>query len=391
MSGEPSVTVIVEGFPLTSETFIARQVRELGACVVALTIDRESLKAVGIPDSQAVSLSAEGGALSILARSFMRRVRWRVLGQPAPCWSRRAAAGWRRVLADRRPDVVLAQYGTNGMWCMDACKSAGVPLVVHFHGYDASGMLRQKVYRRRLGKLFEQAAAVVVVSDVMRRVLEEAGCPPEKLNTIPCGVPVDEFPVGTAQADQPCRFLAVGRFVPKKAPLLTLRAFARCAEQCPDATLTMIGGGGALLDQARRWVARSEAAGRIELLGVRPIEVVRRRLLASGCFVQHSVTAPNGDMEGWPVSIAEAASSGLPIISTRHAGIAEQVVEGETGFLVDEGDWRGMADRMTELAGKPELRKDMGLAGRRHIEACGDFNLQIRKLSALLQRAAHAR
>ena len=62
-------------------------------------------------------------------------------------------------------------------------------------------------------------------------------------------------------------------------------------------------------------------------------------------FLQHSVTCPiTGDEEGVPVAILEAMASGLPVVSTFHAGIPEAVVDGKTGFLVSEdamGERRG--------------------------------------------------
>jgi len=83
-------------------------------------------------------------------------------------------------------------------------------------------------------------------------------------------------------------------------------------------------------------------------------------------FLQHSVTDPtNGDMEGLPVAILEAMARGLPVVSTRHAGIPEQVVEEQTGILVDEGDVDGMAKGILRLAIDPSLRQRMGQAGHR--------------------------
>ena len=60
---------------------------------------------------------------------------------------------------------------------------------------------------------------------------------------------------------------------------------------------------------------------------------------AADVLIQHSVVDPaTGDEEGLPVAILEGMGCGLPVVATRHAGIPESVVEGETGMLVDEGD-----------------------------------------------------
>ncbi len=104
-------------------------------------------------------------------------------------------------------------------------------------------------------------------------------------------------------------------------------------------------------------------------------------------FVQHSITAPNGDMEGTPVSIMEASSSGLPIISTKHGGIKELVVHNKTGFLVDEKDEEGMAAYMLKICDDLELAKSMGAEGRKYIEQNYEQSVQIGKLYELASQS----
>lgn len=84
-------------------------------------------------------------------------------------------------------------------------------------------------------------------------------------------------------------------------------------------------------------------------------------------LIQHSVTAVDGDMEGTPVIILEAAGAGLPIISTKHAGIQDVVIHGSTGFLVDEVAVKEMADFMIKILQEPDLARKMGDAGKQFI------------------------
>jgi glycosyltransferase involved in cell wall biosynthesis len=84
--------------------------------------------------------------------------------------------------------------------------------------------------------------------------------------------------------------------------------------------------------------------------------------------VQHSVTTPeNGDREGKPVAVMEAMASGLPVVATRHSGIAELIDHGVTGFLVDEHDIEAMAEAMIRLAGDDALVRDLGRAASAHV------------------------
>jgi glycosyltransferase involved in cell wall biosynthesis len=102
-------------------------------------------------------------------------------------------------------------------------------------------------------------------------------------------------------------------------------------------------------------------------------------------FLQHSVQALNGDSEGTPVSIIEAGASGLPVVSTRHAGIPDVIVEEETGFLVDERDVAGMAHYMQLLAEDPQFASRIGRAARQHIQGGYSMEQSISRLWSIIQ------
>jgi glycosyltransferase involved in cell wall biosynthesis len=240
-------------------------------------------------------------------------------------------------------------------------------LIVHFHGYDASERQTLDEWRKHYLSLFRDAAAVVAVSHAMRRRLIELGAPPEKVHRNPYGVDCTAFGGADPAAVGP-RFLAVGRFCEKKAPTLTLRAFAAVRRACPGARLRMIGFG-PLLDPCIELASELGIADAVDFLGACPPAVVQEEMRQARCFVQHSVVAPDGDSEGTPVAILEAGASGLPVVSTRHAGIPDVVLEGTTGFLVAEGDVAAMADRMLRLAQDPALAAAFGRAARERIES----------------------
>jgi glycosyltransferase involved in cell wall biosynthesis len=98
--------------------------------------------------------------------------------------------------------------------------------------------------------------------------------------------------------------------------------------------------------------------------------------------------AEDGDSEGTPVAVLEASSCGLPVVSTKHAGIVEAVVNGTGGFLVEEGDVDKMADHLLRLVRDPELAARMGAAGRRHIEADYSSAKSLGRLRQVVTEAA---
>jgi colanic acid/amylovoran biosynthesis glycosyltransferase len=104
-------------------------------------------------------------------------------------------------------------------------------------------------------------------------------------------------------------------------------------------------------------------------------------------FVQHSVTAANGDSEGTPVTVLEASSSALPVISTRHAGIKEAVIDGVTGLLGDEYDILNMAKSIMILAASAELAAKLGVAGRAHMAKNYQTNDRIALLDNIIKNS----
>jgi glycosyltransferase involved in cell wall biosynthesis len=141
---------------------------------------------------------------------------------------------------------------------------------------------------------------------------------------------------------------------------------------------------------AAHYVRAWQLQDRVTLHGVQPSPVVADLMAKADIFLQHSATDPtNGDMEGLPVAILEAMARGLPVVSTRHAGIPEQVVEEETGFLVDEGDVDGMAKGILRLAIDPSLRQRMGQAGHRRAMENFTWEKNRDELRAVMGLAAH--
>lgn len=271
----------------------------------------------------------------------------------------------RNIFKQERIDVVLAEYGPTGVMIQQACALAGVPIVVHFHGYDAH-LIEVLEENGNYQSLFRAATRIVVVSRLMEKQIAALGCPPHKIVLNPCGVDLMQFTPGRPAAS-PCHFLAVGRFVDKKAPHLTLAAFAKVVQECPEALLTMAGDG-PLLESCRQLARAIGIDGRVAFPGPLPHDEISRRMQSVRAFVQHSLRPSSGDCEGTPVAILEASASALPVVSTRHAGIIEAVKDGETGLLGDEGNIETMARGMIRLARDPNLAESLGLAGRRHIE-----------------------
>ncbi|HJX91733.1 MAG TPA: glycosyltransferase [Pyrinomonadaceae bacterium] len=341
-----TLCIVVPYAPTATETFIKNHIQNLPANVVTVDSWRPQI------DGRTV--------LGTPSRVFHKLLR--LAGSDL---QRELTAAYGKAFRSNNVAAVLAEYGTTGVVTVDACRQLNIPLIVYFFGYDATVRSVLEENAETYPHLFKEAKAIIAVSRSIKRKLISIGASAEKIHFIPCGVDTDQF-TGAQPAQADPVFLAVGRFVEKKAPHLTIKAFALAHEAYPSASLRMIGDG-PLFEECRKLAETLGVQDAIHFLGTRPHAELQQEMNGARCFVQHSVEAPSGDCEGTPVGILEAGASGLPVISTRHAGIPDIVVEGETGYLVDEGDFEGMAQHMIAIAQDPELAATLGRAARKQI------------------------
>jgi colanic acid/amylovoran biosynthesis glycosyltransferase len=289
---EPRVCVITPYLPTTSETFIRGHVERLPA---------KTLLVHGWPPNVA--------GRPVL--SWPTRIGYKLYKRLSPAGSTdETTAAYLAAFRRFGANAVLAEYGPTGVDVMAACRKSGIPLLVHFHGYDASQRDVLADYAEDYVAMFGQAAAIIAVSREMERRLISLGAAAEKVHYNPCGVDCRQFSGADPQNSAPI-LLAVGRFVEKKGPQLTLAAFAQAQQVVPEARLRMIGEG-PLLDECRALVNELKIAGAVDFLGAQDHSIVQNEMQLARAFVQHSVQASNGDCEGTPVGILEACASGLP-------------------------------------------------------------------------------
>lgn len=290
-----------------------------------------------------------------------------------------------KLMIEKEIQVVMAEYGFTGAEMLPFCKSMKMPILVHFHGYDAYRNDLLTAYLHKYKDLFVYASAIIVVSEDMKSQLIQLGCPENKIELNPYGVNPDFL------LQQPMyhshQFACVGRFVDKKAPYLTLMAFKEVFKKYPDATLTMVGEG-ELLNTCQNLAKQWCIAHAVKFVGKKtPLEVMEI-LSNSFCFLQHSITAQNGDKEGTPLAVLEASAMGLPVIATKHAGIKEAVLHGKSGFLVDEHDVKMMSAYMLQLYENRDLAENMGREGKQYIQVHYNLGKHINKLDILIQQIA---
>jgi colanic acid/amylovoran biosynthesis glycosyltransferase len=282
-------------------------------------------------------------------------------------------------------DAFLVEYGSSGAGFIELFDKTGIPLIVHFHGSDAYNQSILKEHELAYQQMFKLAHAVIAVSHSMEQQLLDLGVPRQKLFYNPYGVDVSLFS-GAHPETSPPIFVAVGRFVDKKAPHLTLLAFKKVVEECPQSCLIMIGDG-PLFEACKQLAKAFGVVNAVEFRGPRPHIEVAATMRTARAFVQHSMRTSYGDSEGTPVAVLEAGAMGLPVVATRHAGIQDAVIDGETGLLVEEGDWEAMANNMIRLAEDAEFAAHLGRRARERIRTEYSMEKSIEQLWEIIKAA----
>jgi phosphatidylinositol alpha-1,6-mannosyltransferase len=163
--------------------------------------------------------------------------------------------------------------------------------------------------------------------------------------------------------------LSVGEIKPRKGYHVGLRAFGILQKRFPEARFLLAGGGiGKDYHRKLERLVSRERIRNVEFLGALTwdqLDPIYRRASMLAMTSQDE-----GDhFEGFVFVFLEAGAYGLPVIGTRSGGIADAVVDGETGFLLPTGDAQGIARAMIALAEDPGLSRTMGMAGRARAES----------------------
>lgn len=225
--------------------------------------------------------------------------------------------------------------------------------------------------------VLRQPTRVLAPSEYLRDVIKGWGIPSDRITVIPNAVADSANKHGRRAGDGPVRMLTVGRLVPWKRVDRAITALSHL----PGATLTVLGDGTCRAD----WEALCVRLGlreRVNFMGqVSPHQV-------RAAMDEHDLFLLTSTYEGLPHVVVEAMKHGLPVVATAAGGTPEVVYDGETGFLVDQGDV-ALRERLSELIDNPDLRKRMGDRARAIADEKFSFEHMLRETEQLVLTTAY--
>jgi glycosyltransferase involved in cell wall biosynthesis len=268
----------------------------------------------------------------------------------------RMAAQVIKAVRRARPDLLHTHLVHGDIYGAIAARAAAVPFVSSRHNDDRYllGPFRH------VDRLFARPARrIIAISDAVRRFLEQAGLPREKLVTVHYGLdalpdaPSEVKPSDLVIDPTAPVLLAIGRLTAQKDHATLLRAFARVRGEHPRAVLVILGIG-PLDDETRRLVSQLGLDGAVLLPG---------RLEIRDWLDRADVFVHTSRWEGFGMVLLEAMLAGLPIVATNVSAVPEVVTDDVTGILIDPGDVSALSAALSRLLGDPRQAAAFGHAG----------------------------
>ena len=327
------------------------------AALLPALVDRYDVVLAAHGEGPLRASAAESGARFVPLRHVRRPIRpWRDLA---------GLVELVRLLRRERPQILHASSSKAGVLGRLAAVAARVPIrffTVHGWAFSAYSGVPSQLYRVADRLMAPLTTVTICVSEnELAAGLEAGACRADRSVVIRNAVDVAAAYRSRHDRAVP-RLIAVGRLKAPKDFLTLIRAVAALSEGSFEALIVGDGPDRAVVEAEIR---RLGLEGRVRLVGER--DDVPKLLADSDVFVLSSRS------EGLPVSVLEAMAAELPVVASSVGGLAELVVDGETGILVPPGDAPTLAAALGRLIEGRAERRRLGAAGRARAEELFDL------------------
>lgn len=359
-TGPRHIAIVVSSFPERSETFVVDHVKGMlrkgwRVSVIANCIRSENVDSAfptPTPRPAILSLPRVGTSSPAELLRYVQHGLKRLRHHACPSsWHARLLAvraqRLRTVLVRLHPDVVHAHFGPNGVTSAIALRAISTPLIVNFHGYDATAWplaYGWDLYRH----LFNSASLVVHSQFLSGIIAAELGRIPTQVTM---GVDLQRFSPARRFGPTwptPLRLLSIGRLETIKGHDIAIRALAilRATRPDLDAQLKIVGEGSqhrSLLAVAKRLGVAPFVTGPVPATYTDIPGIMNEADILLAC----SRRGPNGWAESFCRVAAEAMASGLPVIATPCGGLPATV--GSGGLIAHEESPPSVVDALMQL------------------------------------------
>lgn len=288
---------------------------------------------------------------------------------------------WR--LRKLNASLIHVHFGTNAVDIWPIARALSLPMLVTLHGFDISirrewwesgqGGWQKKSYPERLSKLAKNPMVrFIAVSEPIKTRAIALGISSEKIHVHYIGIDTVKFsPRPDQKSFEIKKILFVGRLVEKKGAEYLLKAYSVLARQYPNIKLIIVGDGPmrSQLENISRTLGIS-----VDFTGAITNERIIRHMHDAYVLCAPSITASNGDAEGMPTVLLEAQACGVPVVTSALGIENEGLLEGSTGFRVNEKDVGAIIDSLKIILSDEKTQRQLSKNSSEYVRS--HFSIQ---------------
>lgn len=297
-----------------------------------------------------------------------------------------------------RPDRIVAMVWTHdGLVAYAVRRVLRVPYVLVVHGSEISRHQRSKMRRRVMMKIFKNAETVVANSIFTKSLVLGLGLAPERVEVLnpPVSVASTAEIIDTSEVDRRYHLrgkrvlLTTARLFRHKGHAEVIRVLGQLTDKYPE-LVYVITGEGPYRPELQKLAQACGVENRVKMIGFVSQDTLDQLYQRSEIYISPS-QEDKGHVEGFGLSFVEASAHGRPVIAGRSGGVADAVVDQETGFLVEPCNLEEIKRALVRLLENSDLRERLGRTGR--VRALTEFgvNKQATKLREILERQVQNR
>lgn len=249
-------------------------------------------------------------------------------------------------------DVLHAHFGKTAWYYLDILNKSNIPMVVSFYGKDYECIPYIKpIWKDRYKELFKLCSKFICEGSNGINTLSKMGCPQEKCEVVHLGIIPGEIPFHKRNKQVgELKLLQMASFVEKKGHIYAVRAFDKALQTCPNMSMTLVGGKYDAYQEVVDYISKNGLEDKIEILNFVDYSKLYDFFKSFQVFIHPSIYAKDMDCEGGaPVVLLDAQATGMPVISSLHCDIPEEVINGKTGLLADEKDINTLSEHIRKF------------------------------------------
>ena len=270
-------------------------------------------------------------------------------------------------------DIVHAHFADVACSYVDIINEKKLPFVISFYGYDYEYLpFIKPEYKRKYKDLFLKADKFICEGTHGANILIKMGCAKEKIEVIRLGVEVDKIPVQVKSKNaNTLNLIQIASLREKKGHIYSLKAFHKALADCPNMHLTFVGSGeNKIYNELKEYINTNQLQNNISILNEIDFNKLHEYFNQFDVFIHPSCYSSNRDCEGGaPIVLLDAQACGLPIISTTHCDIPDEVIHNKTGLLTPEKDVDALTNSIVHFYKMNDAEYKMySEAARKHVE-----------------------